>query len=386
MPFSKDDVIRACIKKYGSPDIMVFSPGRANIIGEHTDYSGGYVLPFATQYGIFITAKKNKNRVFEIFSLDTQSYEIYDPSSQLQIENKDWTRFFKQSLFNLGMENYPFGLSIMIGGNLPIGAGMSSSSALTCGFLSLINEVYQKGLSKRTIMDLAVKAEHGTGVKGGMMDQYTILFAESKKALFINCQIMQHQLIDVNPEDFGFYLINTKVKHDLVDSPYNQRREQSEAALLKIKQIENSETVSFKNLASIEKYKSLLTPINYKRALHIITENQRVKSMVNALEKNDLNECGFLLKQSHNSLKYDYEVSCEELDFLVDTCSLLKNWKGGRMMGGGFGGCTINVFSKKNLIESFEIISQSYYEKFGVLPDIFEAIPSGPLCLEFLNN
>ncbi|MBK6362114.1 MAG: galactokinase [Saprospiraceae bacterium] len=383
---NKEDVIEECKRRYGMPELVVFSPGRANIIGEHTDYSGGYVLPFATSAGLYFAAKKRKDLLFEITSMDTRESEIFEIDSSGIPKTTGFTRYIRQALLQLQVSEIPFGISLLVKGDLPLGAGMSSSSALTCGFLALCNEFYNLRLNKKELVELAVKAEHGTGVIGGKMDQYTIFFGEENKALLLDCQTMTHDNIDVNVEPFGFFLINTKVKHDLIDSPYNTRRNQSELALQKIQNFENNHSLLYKDLASATKYKKVLDDTLFKRAQHIISENQRVLNMVKSLQTADINTCGKILNDSHYSLRHYYEVSCPELDFLTDICSEFDDWKGGRMMGGGFGGCTINIFLKKNIYLHFEKIASSYFKKFGLVPELYSISPSGCLYTESLDS
>jgi galactokinase len=197
---------------------------------------------------------------------------------------------------------------------------------------------------------------------------------------------MTHKPIDINLEPFGFFLINTKVKHDLLDSPYNTRRSQSEEALKRIRDFENNQYLLYKNISSVHRYSQVLEGNLYNRAQHIISENQRVLEMVFALQHNDIDTCGKILKESHQSLRKNYEVSCPELDFLVEICSDFNAWKGGRMMGGGFGGCTINIFLKKNIETIFEKISSDYYKKFGLVPELYSVSPSGRLYTEYFNS
>ncbi|MFZ1705476.1 MAG: galactokinase [Saprospiraceae bacterium] len=381
MTSTKQEVISLCNSRIGSPEYLVFAPGRANIIGEHTDYSDGYVMPFATQYGIYLAAKKVPGSSLEIFSITTNQYEKFNTKNLSELKDSSWSRFMKQSILQLNNQSFPMGLSIVIGGDLPIGAGMSSSSALTCGFLALLNEVYHLGYSRKKLMQLAVYAEHGTGVKGGMMDQYTIMFAEKNKALFIDCETLEHRSIPL-PTNTHFVLLNTNVKHELVDSPYNTRRAQSETALESIRSLENNKMLQFKHIKSLQKYKPHLDPLLFKRANHIVSENQRVLSMKEALHHENFNLCGRILKESHHSLSVDYDVSCAELDFLVENGFLIEGWQGGRMMGGGFGGCTVNLMQQDVTDKNFESLREKYYAKFLIQPEFHTVLPSASLTVE----
>lgn len=376
MAYSKSQVFDVFREKYGVPEMYLFAPGRANIIGEHTDYTLGYVLPFATQQGVHFWVKKTETREFEVFALDTCEEIRFLVSDIKDDTQKLWQTYLHHSFQQLGLKDVSFGLSVVFGGDLPIGAGMSSSSALTCGFLFLLNHVYSCGFDVNELVRLAVKAEHGSGVLGGMMDQYSILSGKKDYALLLDCESACHEYIPVQTEPFAFYLINTNVKHQLVDSPYNTRRKQSEEALQIIRQTTNQPELLYKNIENDAVPDGLEDPVLIKRARHIIFENKRTLQMTQFLKTKNFVACGQLLIQSHESLSKDYEVSCEELDFLVTLASGQDGWAGGRMMGGGFGGCTINLMKTDQAEKIFETLSESYFKKFGITPDLLKVEPS----------
>ncbi len=376
MALSRSQVFDVFREKYGVPEMYVFAPGRANIIGEHTDYSLGYVLPFATRQGVHFWLKKNETREFNIFALDTKEHQTFVLSDMKDNAQKLWQTYLHHSFQQLGLKDVSYGLSIVFGGDLPIGAGMSSSSALTCGFLYLLNHVYGCGYDEHELVGLAVKAEHGSGVLGGMMDQYTILSGKKDYALLLDCESASHEYIPVHTDPYAFYLINTNVKHQLVDSPYNTRRKQSEEALQIIRQTKGQPELLYKNIENDVFPKGLEDPVLIKRARHIIFENKRTLQMTQFLKNKNFVACGQLLIQSHESLSKDYEVSCEELDFLVSLASGKDGWSGGRMMGGGFGGCTINLMKTDQAEKIFEILSEAYFKKFGITPDLLKVEPS----------
>lgn len=376
MPFLKSDVVSRCRHIFGEPDIVVFSPGRANIIGEHTDYTSGYVLPFATEQGLYLAAAKIPEKVCRVVSLDTNEESDLFPWSEDGFNLTGSGRFICNAWKEL-MPGLPeHGLVIVIGGNLPIGAGMSSSSALTCGVLFLLNEVFDLGFSRFSLMEMSVRAEHGSGVRGGMMDQYTIFFGRKNTALWLDCGLLTHEDIPVDTGSCGFFLINTKVSHELVNSPYNTRRNESEEALDIIRKREQNSVLQYKDLHQADKYSHVLESVLFKRAAHIISENQRVVSMIRALQQKNMAEAGRLLTSTHESLSRYYEVSCEELDFLVEKAREHAGWLGGRMMGGGFGGCTINLIDLDKAEEICAAISNDYYKTFGIVPEYFRVVPS----------
>lgn len=376
MAYSKSQVFDVFREKYGVPDMYLFAPGRANIIGEHTDYTLGYVLPFAAQQGVHFWVKKTETREFEVFALDTREEIRFLVSDIKDDTQKLWQTYLHHSFQQLGLKDVSFGLSVVFGGDLPIGAGMSSSSALTCGFLFLLNHVYSCGFDVNELVRLAVKAEHGSGVLGGMMDQYSILSGKKDYALLLDCESVSHEYIPVQTDPYAFYLINTNVKHQLVDSPYNTRRKQSEEALQIIRQTTNQPELLYTNIENDAVPDGLEDPVLIKRARHIIFENKRTLQMTQFLKTKNFVACGQLLIQSHESLSKDYEVSCEELDFFVTLASGQDGWAGGRMMGGGFGGCTINLMKTDQAEKIFETLSEAYFKKFGITPDLLKVEPS----------
>jgi len=212
-----------------------------------------------------------------------------------------------------------------------------------------------------------------------MMDQYAIIMSVAGKALWLDCRSLSHELVPVSSGKFGFYLVNTNVKHELVDSPYNKRRLESEQALDSIRQNKQDPSLEYRDITEPEFYTHNLNEILLKRAKHIILENRRVVNMVSALKNNDPDQIGRLLLASHQSLSNDYEVSCPELDFLIASSSGIPGWKGGRMMGGGFGGCTINLI-EHDLAEGYhETLSKVYYEHFGIRSTLIPASSSSGL-------
>lgn len=379
MSFLANDIISVCQETFGAPDICIFSPGRANIIGEHTDYTYGFVMPFASKQGIYYAAKKISGHSLEIISLNTNEKISISQQTEANDALPGWTKYILQILQKIKIDTSDFGLGVVFGGDLPVGAGMSSSSSLTCGFLSVCNLLFNLNLSLKETIIIAVEAEHGTGVQGGMMDQYAIMSGVSDYALCLDCKTLTHQLVPVPSEEFGFYLLNTNVKHELVVSPYNQRRFESELALDKIRSHNNNPDLEYRNLSENDLLYGFLDSVLQKRAGHIISENIRVKKMVTALQENDFTTAGNLLCESHNSLSRDYEVSCPELDFLISSSIGLSGWKGGRMMGGGFGGCTINLIHHEHVEKYFDIVSGKYFQQFGIETTLIPAIPSSGL-------
>ena len=350
---------------FGKCDVEIFSPGRANIIGEHTDYNDGFVLPFAIRQGIYLFAAKSENSIITIIASDTDEKTTID-LTDIKSPKYGWEKFVFQVIAAVGQDRLS-GFNLVYGGDLPIGGGISSSSALTCGLVSLINDLCSLGMNADDIVQKSVEAERGYGVRGGIMDQFTIIKALENHAILLDCKDNSFTQVPLNLGSHSFYLFNTNVKHNLLHTDYNNRRAECEHAVDIISEKYRYIT-SLRDLeiSEIDKLKSILDEKVYRRVGFVITENQRVAGAKLALETNDLAALGKLLTASHVGLSQDYEVSCPELDWLVDIASDNHNILGARMMGGGFGGCTINLVKDKLDQNWIDKISERYSIKFGI--------------------
>ncbi len=355
---------------YGTPEVEIYAPGRANIIGEHTDYNEGFVLPFAIEQGVHFYASLNQKDHCNIFAFDTGEH-ICINNRNTENTTFGWEKFFRQVLF--AMSAYPLkGVDVVFGGNLPIGAGISSSSAITCGFVAVLNKLHNLNMTADEMVDTALRAERGYGVRGGIMDQFTIFNGKKNKAIFLDCRNNSHTYIDIELKNHSFYLFNTNVKHNLINTDYNNRREQCEEAkeLLNTyyKPIHSLRDISLHDLPEIA---PLLNEVLFNRVSFVVQENQRVLNMIAAFKDKNTSLIGELLYETHDGLSHMYKVSCDELDWLVKYTLDLDEVLGARMMGGGFGGCTINLV-KGELDESAILeLKNRYKDTFGIEPDIF---------------
>jgi galactokinase len=352
--------------KIGHPDIIIQVPGRANIIGEHIDYCGAAVLPFAIEQSMYFIAKKRSDSVIHISALDMEESFCFSLEDDLNLSG--WQSYVYNVIKIIGADYNLSGADIFFNSEIPIGAGVSSSSALCVGMIYIIDQMLRLNLPKNLMVDIASQAEHGMGIRGGIMDQYTILYGQKDKALLIDCHNQSHTFVDLSAIKQHWILFNTNVKHNLVDTPYNDRRSQVEEALHLI----NKRTNSKKQFTDVTESDIALlddNPLLQKRLRHICTEIQRVEKAKQSIENNDIITLGQLLNDSHRSLSNDYEVSCEELDFICKV--LIKNEKvlGCRMMGGGFGGSVIALVE-----ENFnpEHILYKYKRQFNLIADMFE--------------
>ncbi|WP_339915823.1 galactokinase [Yeosuana marina] len=351
-------------EQFKTEPLMIFSPGRINIIGEHTDYNDGFVFPAAVDKGIVAAIGKSDSKTSSIaFAVDkNEIVKIYlndlKPSSE-----GSWENYVFGVVAELQNRSKTIGnFNIAFGGDIPGGAGMSSSAALENSVVFGLNELFDLGLSKEDMILISQKAEHNyVGVKCGIMDQYASMFGIENHALLLDCRTVKSKPFKIDFKDHELMLINTNVKHSLSDSAYNDRRSvcESIASMLKVKALRDAKEYD------LESIKDQVTPENYQKALYVIQENERAVQASKAMEAGDLKTLGNLIYASHNGLQKQYKVSCEELDFLVEQAKLNGHILGARMMGGGFGGCTINLIQKSETESFKEFISEAYKNQFN---------------------
>lgn len=357
--------------RYGRPTVFISAAGRANIIGEHTDYHEGYVMPFAIDTGIHFCAGPCEDRESTITSLDfAETYHHQSTPAK-----GSWQLYVHGLLQDLKtkykIEKLP---NIVFGGDLPMGAGVSSSSALCCGLIETFDAYYQLGLSSMDKVLWASEIEHGTGVRGGKMDQYAICHGQVGTAMLLDCRSMQHKLISL-PDSWQFLLINTGVKHNLAFTAYNERRAEAEFALNLLQQkFPHLKTLRDADATQIDQCLEKGSK-HYNRAMHVVAENKRVLAFELSATLGDIRSAGRLMDQSHSSLRDLYEVSCPELDYLQVLAAKSTSVYGSRMMGGGFGGCTIHLIQELDEAE-IKGIQTAYEKKFGHFPASFVVHPA----------
>lgn len=349
---------------FASTPLVAFAPGRLNLIGEHTDYQEGFVFPAAVSQGIWVGIQKNELTVCRLYSMDF-AQEFSFELDFISPKNGHWATYVMGMCALMKQSGYEVrGFDMVIGGTIPVGSGLSSSAALSVAIGTAISSLFDFQIPKKNIVLYAQKSEHlYAGVKCGIMDPYASAFGAKEKALLLDCRTNTHQEIPVQLGDFSLMLVNTKVKHTLADTAYNKRREACEESVRILQgefpDIKTLRDISVNDLGKVEK---LLPADLFPKAKHIITECARVHEAAKALQAGDLVSFGKLLNATHQSLSQDYEVSCPELDFLAENAQELDFVLGARMMGGGFGGCTINLV-KTSELESFQSALKSPYEQ-----------------------
>jgi galactokinase len=353
---------------YKQKPIVVRAPGRINLIGEHTDYNDGFVMPAAINYDTVFAIAEATDGVSEVYSVK------YDETFKVNLENPQpvespaWVNYLlgvlKQFLMK-GLSVKPF--KCAFGGDVPLGAGLSSSASVECGFAFALNELNGHNLPKETMMYMAQWAEHNfAGVMCGIMDQFASMMGKKGHVIVLDCRSMEYHYSPINLPDHDIVLCDTKVKHSLVDSEYNSRRSECERGVAILSR-HYPEVKSLRDVTEemILKHKSELTGKMYDRCLYVVQEIRRVQEASADLKANHLDAFGQKMFATHDGLSKLYEVSCEELDFLVALAREFGSVVGARMMGGGFGGCTINIIPKSETNKFIAFASKAYQDKFG---------------------
>lgn len=354
------------------------SPGRINLIGEHTDYNGGFVFPGAVDKGIMAEVRPNGTDTIMCYSIDLKDrveFKVDDP----QGPHTSWARYIYgivQEMRKLGVDVK--GFNTAFSGDVPLGAGMSSSAALESCFAFSLNDLFGDNKVSKWDMVLAGQAtEHNyCGVKCGIMDQFASVFGQAGKLMRLDCRSREFEYFPFNPEGYKLVLLDSKVKHELASSAYNDRRHSCEnvvATLQKKYTDKKIETLRDADWAMLESVKGEVSEEDYLRATFVLGEKDRVLAVCDALEKGDYETVGKKMYETHHGLSKEYEVSCEELDYLNELAKE-NNVTGSRIMGGGFGGCTINLV-KEELYDAFVAnASEKYEAKYGRKPGVYNVV------------
>lgn len=347
--------------------LLFRSPGRLNLIGEHTDYNMGFVLPAAIDKAIYFAISPRTDTMCKLFAADLN--EAYEFSLEnLSKSPKSWANYLIGVVDQLIKAGHKLkGFNCVFGGDIPIGAGLSSSAAIEAGLAFALNHLFDLGIDKLSLVKLAQKAENEfVGVNCGIMDQFINIFGESGNALRIDCRSLEYELVPFDYDNISVVFFNTNVSHSLASSKYNLRREECNKGVEIIKK-EFPTVTSLRDVNSemLETLKAEMEPLTYRRCKYVVGENERLLKACDALKVHDLEKFGALLYETHEGLSRDYEVSCPELDFLVEAVKEFPPVYGARMMGGGFGGCTINIIENEAVAEVTSQIAKKYEEKFN---------------------
>lgn len=367
------------ISRYGEGDIAgYFSPGRVNLIGEHTDYNGGFVFPCALTFGTYCLIRKTTNSFIRFSSLNLKQVEKIEPEAFSTPLNKgNWVnyplgtiaQFIKRGL------KIPSGADILIAGNVPSGAGLSSSAALEVVTAVAINDTFGFGLAQLELVKMAQKAEHEfAGVNCGIMDQFASGMGKKDHAIFLNCDTLSYDLVPIKLDGVKIVIGNTNSPHSLDSGKYNERVTQCKAAVEAIKPYKNINSlaeISWDEFLKLED--KIADDVVKRRARHVVSEIKRTTDAVSELKAGNLEVFGSLMNGSHNSLRDDYEVTGNELDTMVDEARKIEGVIGSRMTGGGFGGSTVSLVKDEAVTNFIETVGKNYQEKTGLKPEFYVA-------------
>lgn len=345
------------------------APARINLIGEHTDYNLGFVLPAAIDRYIYFAIAINEEPIFQIDSTDLKASVRFEKDNKTAPDQL-WAKYFHCMIDVLKEKGHHFPPMICaFGGDIPIGSGLSSSAALTCGFIYALNELFDWKLTRLDIAQLAQASEHRVGLNCGIMDQYAVLHGKKNQVLQLDCLALTHQYFPLELGEYKLVLFNSMVSHSLADSAYNDRRQSCERVLHTIQEKQTTvQSLRDVDMDLLVQFKDQLSPIDFQRVSFVLEENQRVVETTKALSEGQLEAVGEYLYQSHEGLSKVYEVSCEELDFLVDSLRAKRGVLGSRMMGGGFGGCTINLIQSDCIEHLANELTVAYQKKYNKTP------------------
>ena len=369
----KETIKQRFAERFGAAGTMYASSGRINLIGEHTDYNGGFVFPGAIDKMIMAEIKPNGTDKVRVYSVDIDEYAEFGLNEE-DAPKQQWARYIfgvcREIIKRGGVVK---GFDTVFAGNIPLGAGLSSSAALESCFAFALNDMFNEGkIDKFELAKIGQSTEHNyCGVNCGIMDQFASVFGKKDHLIRLDCRSLEYEYFPFKLDGYQLVLVDSKVKHELVDSPYNKRRASCEnvAKTLGVEALRDAE------MADLERVKDQISEEDYKRARFVIGEKQRVLDVCDALQRGDYETVGKRMYETHEGLSKDYEVSCIELDYLNDIakeCGVT----GSRIMGGGFGGCTINLV-KDEIHDAFiKTAKEKFAEKYGHEPSVYDVIVS----------
>jgi galactokinase len=360
-------VIETFKKHFGeTPKIVVRAPGRINLIGEHTDYNGGYVLPAAIDKAIYFAASPREDDECRFVSHDLGEYFTISLENLKETDTHSWANYLMGVLDEIDKIKPKIlrGVNLVFGGDIPSGGGVSSSAAIENGIGFAVNELFNLGLSRIDLLKISKKAENNfVGMKCGIMDMFASMMGKQNAVIRLDCNSLDFEYFPFNAPNYRLILCNTTIKHALVDSEYNTRRAECEEGVSVLQKHDSSiKLLRDVKISFLKKHKKELREVVFKRCKYVVEEIARVDKACKALKKNDFETFGKLMYQTHDGLQNEYEVSCKELDFLVEKTRNTEGVLGSRMMGGGFGGCTINLV-KADFVEDFMNNMKEVYKK-----------------------
>lgn len=355
-------------QRFGGEHLAVRSPGRVNLIGEHTDYNNGFVLPAAVDKAVYVAVAKRTDDEIHLYSKEfNQEHRSTVPT--VAPSDKEWPNYVLGVVDQLNKRGYKVGgFNLVVDGDVPVGAGMSSSAALECAVAFALNELFGLNVPKMEIPEIGQKTEHTfAGAMVGIMDPFASVFGKKDHVIKLDCQSLNYEYVPLQLEGYKVVLLNTNVKHSLASSEYNTRRKECEAGVALLQ--EAGLPVKSLRDATMDMLQQHVQPKNalvFQRCKYVVEENERLLSACDSLQRGDVKGLGQKMYGSHHGLSKEYEVSCKELDFLVDAVRGNEAVLGARMMGGGFGGCTINIMENEAVEDVVHTLGKRYSEAMGL--------------------
>lgn len=359
-------LVRTYQELFQAQPLLVRSPGRVNIIGEHTDYNEGFVLPAAIDKAVYVAVDKRTDDQIILHSIDFKD-KFEGRVTDVQRTEKHWANYILGVAAQMLKRGHKIGgFNLVIDGDVPLGAGLSSSAAVECATAFALNELFGLGISRKELTSIAQKAEHEfAGVMCGIMDQFASMFGKKDHVIKLDCRTLDYEYEPLKMEGYKILLLNTNVKHSLASSEYNTRRQQCEEGVALV-QKHHPEVKSLRDVTPemLEQYVKGHEE-TYRRCKYVVEENIRLLEGCEDLKRGDIKALGQKMFRTHDGLSKEYNVSCPELDFLVDAVRNNPNVLGARMMGGGFGGCTINLVKEEAIDGLVADLSKAYSQEMG---------------------
>lgn len=368
----KEQLLAKFRELYGEGASLFTSPGRINLIGEHTDYNGGFVFPGAVDKGIMAAIRPNGTERVRAWSLDMNEASEFG-LGEVDKPAQSWARY----IFGVCREVQKRGGRIggfdtVFAGDVPLGAGMSSSAALESTYAFALNELWQCGIDKFELAKIGQATEHNyCGVNCGIMDQFASVFGKRGNLIRLDCRSLEYEYFPFDPKGYRLVLLDSRVKHELVGSPYNDRR----ASCERVARVLGQEFLRGATMEQLDAVKGQISEEDYKRARYVIGEERRVLDVCDALGRGDYETVGRRMYETHWGMSKDYEVSCEELDFLVEVAEAC-GVTGSRIMGGGFGGCTINLVKDERYDDFIAKAREQFAARYGHEPKVYDVVIS----------
>ena len=372
--FNPKSVYTKFVELFDTQPILVRSPGRINLIGEHTDYNEGYVMPAANDRDIVVGIDFSIDTHATLYSVKHNEFFSFHTSDPAKVKSPLWANYLLgvvRKFIDEGKTVKPF--NCVVDGDVPTGAGLSSSAALECSFAFALNHLHQFNIPRKRLITMAQWAEHNyAGVKCGIMDQFSSMMGLKGKAFVLDCRSLEYRYFPVDLSESSIVLCDSMVKHSLASSEYNTRRAECEQGVAILRKY-YPHVISLRDatLSMVEEHKTEFSDKAYSRCTYVIQENARVLEASKDLEKNDLQSFGKKMYATHTGLSELYEVSCEELDYLIQLTYPHQEVLGARMMGGGFGGCTLNLINKTETTRFTEWVKEKYVATFKKEPDFY---------------